>query len=335
VTERYLQLPDTITERTRQLAQQITARHNAPFSKAEAIERYLRREIVYNEQIAAPPPGRDKVDYILFEAKEAYCDYYASSMIVMLRSLGIPARLAVGFAQGDFDRERNIFHVVNADAHSWVEVYFPAYGWIEFEPTAAQPAIVRLVAPEDTEPENSSALNPEDLESDRTPDMPNNIPIDEEFAGGEFPAATFGLPFLGTISISQSAVRGGMTTIVIILIMGTIGGVYWWRRQQKYAGQNIFNLYHSMIRFARWMGIPARSWQTPFEHARVIKNRLPQQQQDVDTITNEYVHQTFGKGTSRQRNVVIQTAITYESGLAWQRLRPEMIKAAIRRRLPW
>jgi hypothetical protein len=90
-----------------------------------------------------------------------------------------------------------------------------------------------------------------------------------------------------------------------------------------------------MLRFARWMGAAIRPWQTPFEHARVIKHRLPQQQQDIDTITQEYVHQTFGKGAPTKRNVVVQTAITHESGLAWRRLRPEMIKLAIKRRLPW
>jgi hypothetical protein len=275
------------------------------------------------------------VDYILFEGKEAYCDYYASSMIVMLRSMGIPARLAVGFAQGDFDDDTNMFHVLNADAHSWVEVYFPTYGWIEFEPTAAQPAIIRRVAPENKEPEGSH-LNPEDFESDLIPGQPDNIPIDEEQIGGnDLPVASFGLPFLGTISISGSVVRGTMTGMVVALIVAAVIGGYWWRKQQRHASQNIVNLYHNMIRFARWMGAGIRPWQTPYEHGRVIKHRLPQYQQDVDTITNEYVHQTFGKGAPNRRNVVVQTAITYESSLAWQRLRPEMIKSAIKRRLPW
>ena len=126
-----------------------------------------------------------------------------------------------------------------------------------------------------------------------------------------------------------------MTVIAAILILGAVIGGYWWRQQQKYASQNIFNLYHSMIRFARWMGAVIRPWQTPFEHARIIKNRLPHQQKDIDIITNEYVRQTFGQGAPTKRNVVVQTAITHESSLAWQRLRPEMIKVALKRRLPW
>ncbi len=337
ITDRYLQLPANITDRTRQLAQQLAAPHDDPFSKAAAIEQYLRSEITYNEKIEAPPPGVEKVDYIVFEVKEAYCDYYASSMIVMLRSLGIPARLAVGFAQGQFDPDRDVYHVINADAHSWVEVYFPTYGWIEFEPTAAQPTITRLLTAEEAgnNPEGSH-LNPEDLESSTIPGMQENIPIDDEqLLGNDLPGATFGLPFLGTIHIPGSIVRGSVTGIVIALIVSVLGLAYWWRQQQKRAGQNIFNLYHSMIRFARWMGAALRPWYTPFEHARVIKQRLPEHRNDIDTITNEYVRQTFGQGAPTRRNVVVQTAITYESGLAWRRLRPDMIKDALRRRLPW
>ncbi|MBI1880074.1 MAG: hypothetical protein HYR94_17955, partial [Chloroflexi bacterium] len=150
ITARYLQLPDTVTERTRNLARELTDEFDNAYDKARAIEAYLRRELKYNEKLVAPPPGVDRVDYIVFEAKEAYCDYYASAMIVMLRSLGIPARFAVGFAQGSFNPELNAYHVVNADAHSWVEVYFPRYGWIEFEPTAAQPGIVRPSGAEST-----------------------------------------------------------------------------------------------------------------------------------------------------------------------------------------
>jgi transglutaminase-like putative cysteine protease len=128
IGERYLQLPDSITERTHELAREVTKTYDNNYAKAQAIERYLRAELKYNEALATPPPNVDKVDYILFEAKEAYCDYYASSMIVMLRSLGIPARLAAGFARGTYEAEVDSFHVLNKDAHSWVEVYFPEYG---------------------------------------------------------------------------------------------------------------------------------------------------------------------------------------------------------------
>ena len=86
IKDRYLAIPDTTTQRVRDLAVDLTQFEDNPFDKAESIERHMRNQIAYNETIPAPPPNRDKVDYILFESQEAYCDYYATSMIVMLRS---------------------------------------------------------------------------------------------------------------------------------------------------------------------------------------------------------------------------------------------------------
>jgi transglutaminase-like putative cysteine protease len=83
------------------------------------------------------------VDYFLFESREGYCTYYASAMVVLLRLNGIPARIAAGFAQGDYDPTLGAYRVSESDAHSWVEAYFPPYGWVEFEPTASIQPILR------------------------------------------------------------------------------------------------------------------------------------------------------------------------------------------------
>ena len=80
---------------------------------------------------------------MLFDLKQGYCNYYASAMVVMLRTMGIPARMAAGFAQGTWNHGEQAFVVEERDAHTWVEVYFPGYGWVEFEPTAAQAPLNR------------------------------------------------------------------------------------------------------------------------------------------------------------------------------------------------
>jgi hypothetical protein len=81
------------------------------------------------------------VDFFLFDLKQGYCDYYASSMVVMARSIGLPARLTVGYATGAYDPADQAYHVNMADAHSWPEIYFPDLGWIPFEPTASRSTI--------------------------------------------------------------------------------------------------------------------------------------------------------------------------------------------------
>src|SRR5262249_32722412 len=126
-TKRDLALPSTITTRTIGLAQDIVRAAGATtrYDKAKAIEHWLRSHIKYNESIALPPNNQDPVDWVLFDKKEGYCTYYASAMIVMLRILDIPARMAAGFAQGDNTPGTALYTVRERDAHTWVEVYFP------------------------------------------------------------------------------------------------------------------------------------------------------------------------------------------------------------------
>jgi transglutaminase-like putative cysteine protease len=142
VRERYLQLPEGLPSFVKSQAQSIAQGLATPYDQAAAIEAWLRANIVYDDQTPAPPQDQDGVAYIL-TVKRGYCDYYASAMVVMLRSLGVPARVAVGYAQGRYDSVTGIYYVAEKDSHSWVEVYFPTYGWVEFEPTASQPVIDR------------------------------------------------------------------------------------------------------------------------------------------------------------------------------------------------
>jgi transglutaminase-like putative cysteine protease len=145
VNEQYLYVSSTITSRTRDLAQRIVddAGVITPYDKAKAIESFLRLNITYNESISSPPDGQDPIDWFLFDLREGYCNYFASAMIIMLRSQGIPSRMSAGFAQGTYDAERGAFIVTEQEAHTWVEAYFPGYGWISFEPTAAQEPLDR------------------------------------------------------------------------------------------------------------------------------------------------------------------------------------------------
>lgn len=143
VTDRYLDLPETITQRTRDLAREITADALTPYDQVMAITNWLRRNIEYEETIQDLPNRQDLVDWFLFDYRKGFCNYYATAEIVLLRSLGIPARMAIGYAQGELDPTTRLYTVRQRDAHAWPEVYFPGLGWVEFEPTAGQPTIVR------------------------------------------------------------------------------------------------------------------------------------------------------------------------------------------------
>jgi transglutaminase-like putative cysteine protease len=168
VTARYLQIPDTITPRTTELAKEIASGFDNPYDIAQAITDFLRTNLNYSDTVPGPPAGQEPIDWVLFDHKQAFCNYYASAEIVMLRSLGIPARLAVGYAEGErtalggiedipnlqpggvnipqeIQTKGDIFTVRHRDAHAWPEVYFPNIGWVEFEPTVSQQPIIRPI----------------------------------------------------------------------------------------------------------------------------------------------------------------------------------------------
>lgn len=138
IIKRYLNLPDKVPDRVISLAHEVTATAPTPFDRAKAIESYLRT-FPYSLELPEPPLDQDMVDYFLFDLQRGYCDYYSTSMVVIARAAGIPARLAVGYAAGTYDPVNDRYVVTEADAHSWAEIYFPEIGWLEFEPTAAQP----------------------------------------------------------------------------------------------------------------------------------------------------------------------------------------------------
>ncbi|MBL8046054.1 MAG: hypothetical protein JNL09_05910 [Anaerolineales bacterium] len=134
ITARYLQLPESISPRVRELARTLTANALTPFDKANALRDYLLT-IPYDYFPPPHPPGAEVVDTFLFEDKRGLCEQYATAHIVMLRALGIPARMVAGYGAGEYNALSGYYTVRLNNAHAWVEVYFPQYGWVPFDPT--------------------------------------------------------------------------------------------------------------------------------------------------------------------------------------------------------
>lgn len=143
ILNRYTALPENLPDRVKQLAREITAGKTNWFDQAREIEKYFdRSEFSYDQKnVAVPNEDEDYVDQFLFETKKGYCDNFSTSMVVLLRAVGIPARWVKGYSGGEFkdyaddNSGRKIFEITNNNAHSWVEVYFPNQGWVTFEPT--------------------------------------------------------------------------------------------------------------------------------------------------------------------------------------------------------
>ncbi len=116
------------------LARRITEHASTDYDKALAVEQYLKANYGYSLQMAITPPA-DPLVYFFFERKQGHCEYFASAMAVLLRSVGIPARIVNGFRTGEYNDLTGKYIIRGRDAHSWVEVYLPANGWTTFDPT--------------------------------------------------------------------------------------------------------------------------------------------------------------------------------------------------------
>ncbi|MGY3777278.1 transglutaminase family protein [Isobaculum melis] len=137
----YTQLPESVPQRVYELAQTLTMGRTTTYDQVAAIEEYLKNSGTYSysqQKAKQTPKNQDYVDYFLFDEKIGYCDNFASSMVVLSRTLGIPARWVKGFTLGNLveSNEASVsYQVTNAEAHSWVEIYFPEIGWVPFDPT--------------------------------------------------------------------------------------------------------------------------------------------------------------------------------------------------------
>lgn len=136
IADKYLQLPDTpAIARLRATAQEVTAGQSTTYDKVKALEEWVGNRCKYNLNAAAIPSNSDTVEYFLFTAQEGYCDSFATSLAVLCRTLGIPARVASGFTAGELDAANQEYVVRERDKHMWTEVFFPTVGWIPFDST--------------------------------------------------------------------------------------------------------------------------------------------------------------------------------------------------------
>lgn len=135
--QKYLQLPDNLSSRVKELGGTLTQNMQGSLAKAEAIESYLRTNYYYTLNTVLKHPDSDVLDRFLFEQKQGHCEYFATSMVVMLRTIGVPARFATGYAADRKNAITGYYEVRRKNAHAWVEAFIEGYGWMTFEPTSS------------------------------------------------------------------------------------------------------------------------------------------------------------------------------------------------------
>jgi transglutaminase-like putative cysteine protease len=277
VQQTYLQLPDDMPSRIRDLAQQQTAGKNTAFDKAVALEAYVRT-IPYNTETPLPPPGRDGVDWFLFDSRKGYSDYSSSAMAVMLRMVGIPSRVAGGYSPGQLDASDGLYHVTERNTHTWTQAYFPGFGWIDFEPSPSDPAFPRYRNPREV-PTAGSQPNAQPTIG------PNSTPTPGPGAG----AAAASRP-------TSSANGGGSPPPwwitfpwwIIGLFLAALAGLGYWLENRLGGAPGARLAYLRIAVVGTLLGQRPRSWQTPQEYGRTLQERRRFDPNATDIITSLY-----------------------------------------------
>ena len=289
VTERYLQLPDSLPDRVRELAVEIAGDTEYPYVAAFQIENYLRTNYGFNLKVDDQPPRRDPVDYFLFESREGYFDHHASAMAVMMRALGYPARVAVGFFVGEhiYDDETGTYVLTEEDSWTWPEVYFPGLGWVEFNPTPFRAKVTRpgpqAFGLEEEDPlviaEGTDELLL--LESSGFEDEEDVAAPDREDGAADATASDFTTPLLWLLAV--------VAALSALYFLVSLAWAYPYRRlapaTQRWA---------KVQRLSIWAGISPGPERTPLESASSL-GRAIEGDESVGRLARSFTRERYGR----------------------------------------
>ena len=328
VTDQYLQLPASLPSRVGLFAYDIAVSAQScddsasplfgnpctdevtPYDRAKAIESYLRQLPVAGTA-GDIPPGVDPVDYFLFESQGGHFDLHASAMVVLLRAVGVPARIAVGFVldEEDLDPRSGVYVVRDSNAYAWAEVYFPDHGWIPFSPAPDRPAVL---IPELGEiPELDEVL-------DDPLDFLEDLLFEFDNPSG---------PEVELLDTSGSGSGTGYTTLIVLgiaaLVAAVVGSLaFGWQRLVvglPYPQQ----VWEKTVRLSSWAGRPPQPGQTPSEFTAHLKHTT-REVSDISALADAYNRSRFGnREPSGEENERLRQL--------WPHLRASLLKNIIGR----
>ena len=291
----YLQIPANMSPRVQKTLQEWTSGSKNTYEALQRIEGHLSDQNHFKYSVDNPPipANQDVVDWLL-NSQTGYCTHYASAMAVMARMLHIPTRVVIGFSSGHFMLDRKVWSVVGSDAHSWVQAYFPNYGWINFDPTpgfaltnkAAQitpPSVMKRPTPQPAAATAAAVKVKPVLKPVAT--KPALQPAHPFPAVGSAQSTTDYSPVLLPIALA-------LLFAAFLFFLAAIF-IRWWRSQ--YANSTIVaGLFWRVCRIASWAGVGPKKWQTPYEYSSVLSQHFPQEAPLLSHLTELYVRDRWG-----------------------------------------
>ncbi|GAB4368146.1 MAG: DUF3488 and DUF4129 domain-containing transglutaminase family protein [Elainellaceae cyanobacterium] len=299
IRDYYLQVPDAVVDRIREKTEAILAANPKPITTASEKALYLAQHLKQNYRIRPDLPffaaDEDLVEAFLFNYQGGYPDHFSTALTVMLRSIGIPARLVMGFAPGEFNPFTGYYVVKNTDAYAMTEVYFPKYGWFSFDPIPGHPLV------------------PPSIEESRV------FGVLQQFwnwVAGWLPSPVAGVltglfswigrrlgQVLGWLTaLFSQGWQGILTGIGLLIGVSFLGWISWsgwqqWRYHRWLAHLPPMEaLYQQMLRRLAAQGVRKLPFQSPLEYAQTCRNHCPPDRaKAVDQISLAYVEWRYGR----------------------------------------
>jgi hypothetical protein len=291
IKDLYLGIPDGAMgpDANKLLAQMLAAvpggLPSTPYQIAKSLETQFHDGSVFKYQtdVLSLPCAEQRLSTVECFAtfKTGYCQYYASTFAIFLRTQGIPTRLVEGYLPGDRDERTGVETLLAKDRHEWVEVYFPGYGWVPFDPTGGGvsklPVLASGAPPANATPKPSSSVGP------GSSSLATRDPRDEGPSGA------------GTVTSGKGPGAGlfGAIAILLIVVVGAAAFMVW--RREPRGGTSPDRAYGTVTRLASRLGFGPRPNQTVYEYAGALADVLPESRPALETVARAKVESTYGR----------------------------------------
>jgi len=299
-------------------AQQLTASASTMYDKAVVLESYFHNNYVYDANISLPR-GEEAVSWFLFRSNhKGFCNYFATSMAIMARELGIPARVVEGYTNGKYDVKHNQWVVRGTDAHSWVQIYFAGYGWVNFEPSASFATFTRPVV------SSNSVIPPGGPTSTATSGSHSRLKLLDRSGVGDTSAVL-------SPSQQQAQLRRNISLtlvgFILLMLLGIVFFSLWWRRLYRGYGLSA-QIYGRICTLANWAGLSIKPSQTPYEYMQTLAEAAPGEAMTLERLGDIYVRDRWADPTSTEHPS--STGEMAELPNMWKSLQPRLFLHVLR-----
>jgi transglutaminase-like putative cysteine protease len=292
IEQQYTQIPSDQPSRDIALAHQITDAAPTEYDKVMAVQSWLQKNTTYNLNVGPQPPGTNSVDWFLFQSRQGFCEHIASAMAILLRAVGVPTRLAVGFDTGSYNPLTGFYEVHESDAHAWVEVYYPNVGWVDYDPTQRVP---------DAAPGLSSIFI-----------APQILRAIGRFLGSLIPEPV--RCFFE--SVGRSLATLGRSLVGALLLVGAVAlavlGALALRRRRRRQEKHLVGAaaaYRTMLDLFEARGVERHDSETPQEHlARVAQRDKLARSPQAQTVVRAFELEMFSAAGPSEGDVAAATA---------------------------